>query len=72
MTQKIKIECMQLEKILTKQGETPDKIYRIVKITNSVDWDIGQDLDRQMVRDILGANSNVEFVIRKPKNSDFE
>lgn len=76
MTQKIKIEAIQLEKTLTAQDTKPDKVYQIVKITNSVDWEIGQNLTRTNVRDILrlyglGTNSNVEIVIRKPKNSDF-
>lgn len=69
---KIKIETIQLEKPLQSIDEKPEKIFRIVKITNSVDWEIGQNLTKLQVRDILGTISDVEFVVRPPRNSDFE
>jgi phenylalanyl-tRNA synthetase beta subunit len=71
MTQKIKIETIQLEKLLTHLDQVPEKIYRIVKITNSVDWEIGQNLTKADIRNILGTNSQVEIVVRQAKNSDF-
>ena len=68
--QKIKIETIQLDRL--QAGATESRsVYKIVKITNSVDWDVGQELERATVRDILANNSNVEIIVRKPKNSDF-
>jgi len=71
MTQKIKIETIQLEKLQTHLDKVPGKVYRIVKITNSVDWEIGENLTKAKIRDILGTNSNIEIVVRQPKNSDW-